>query len=106
MKKCTQTKIKQPSRIHQIKIPLIHSEAEFYNALAQQVKLPSYFSHNLDALWDFLSTDLEGPIEWYWLEHQQSKAFLSKTFYDQLMILLQEMEVEREDFTLIIGIEE
>ena len=44
-----------------------------YDQLTKQLKLPAHFGRNLDALWDVLSTDVEGPIEIVWKNTEESK---------------------------------
>lgn len=34
--------------------------------LARELGLPAHFGHNLDALYDCLTTDLPGPVEIVW----------------------------------------
>lgn len=41
-------------------------EASFFREFALQASLPDYFGRNLDALFDFLTTDLPGPVEIVW----------------------------------------
>lgn len=35
---------------------VLTSRTELHNTIAWQLKLPDYYGHNLDALWDVLST--------------------------------------------------
>lgn len=35
---------------------------DFYTQFAQQFSLPSWFGHNLDALWDMVSAGIELPV--------------------------------------------
>jgi ribonuclease inhibitor len=37
------------------------SLAQVYDVLARELGLPASFGRNLDALWDSLTTDVEGP---------------------------------------------
>jgi ribonuclease inhibitor len=63
--------------------------------------MPEHFGRNLDALWDVLSTDVEGPFEIIWKHAKNSKKFMGKDF-DRAVKLLQELEKERDDFKLKI----
>jgi ribonuclease inhibitor len=40
----------------------IHTYHQFYNQCKKQFDLPEYFGHNLDALWDMLTTELPLPV--------------------------------------------
>ncbi|MCK7468404.1 MAG: barstar family protein [Desulfosudis oleivorans] len=44
----------------------IRSLDDLYDQLASRLSLPAHFGRNLDALWDVLSTDIEGPFEIVW----------------------------------------
>jgi ribonuclease inhibitor len=72
----------------------------FYDALARQLELPPHFGRNLDALWDALTGDVEGPIEVVWEDAHRAHAALGKD-YERAAALLREVEREREDFRFI-----
>ncbi|RNC66704.1 MAG: barnase inhibitor [Desulfuromonadales bacterium] len=78
----------------------IQTMDDIYRALASQLPLPSYFGRNLDALWDILSTDIEGPVELVWEDAAASRIALGKNF-DRIEELLKELERERDDFRVI-----
>jgi hypothetical protein len=40
----------------------IHSLDDLYDQISTRLSLPAHFGRNLDALWDVLSTDVEGPF--------------------------------------------
>ncbi len=44
----------------------IFDQQSFFRELALQTQLPDYFGNNLDALFDFLTIDLAGPVEIAW----------------------------------------
>jgi ribonuclease inhibitor len=76
---------------------VIRSLDDLYDRLA----LPEHFGRNLDALWDVLSTDVEGPFAIAWKHAGDSKKFMGKDF-DRAVQLLQDLQKERDDFTLKI----
>ena len=80
----------------------IHSLDDLYDQLARQLTLPPHFGRNLDALWDLLSTDLEGPFEICWKHTAESKKFMGRD-YARAIKLLRDLEKERADFRLKIG---
>jgi ribonuclease inhibitor len=70
---------------------------QFYNELEQQLYLPAHFGRNLDALWDVLTTDVPGPVEFVWEQSDKSRALLGEKGI-ALMELLLEVAEERSDF--------
>ncbi|MEK6699618.1 MAG: barstar family protein [Nitrospirota bacterium] len=79
----------------------IHSLDDFYDEISRQLSLPAYFGRNLDALWDVLSTDVEGPVEIFWRNARASKQALGEDF-EKVLKVLKELEGEREDFKVIL----
>lgn len=77
----------------------IRSTAHFYDELARQLAFPAHFGRNLDALWDVLSGDVEGPLEIVWEGTQISRAHMGND-YAKLAELLEEAAAERGDMTL------
>jgi ribonuclease inhibitor len=73
---------------------------EFYDEMVRKLPLPDYFGRNLDALWDVLTTDIEGPVELVWEDSAASKKSMGKAF-DKVSALLRDVEKEREDFQVI-----
>jgi ribonuclease inhibitor len=79
----------------------IGSLADFHDRISILVKLPEHFGHNLDALWDVLATDVEGPFEIEWTHADISRKLMGKDF-DRVVELLRELEKDRDDFQLKI----
>jgi ribonuclease inhibitor len=80
---------------------MIRSLDDLYNQLSAGLALPQHFGRNLDALWDVLSTDIEGPFEIEWKCTDDSKKSMGKDL-DRAVKLLQKLEKERADFKLKI----
>jgi ribonuclease inhibitor len=80
---------------------MIRSLDDFYDQILKRLSLPEHFGRNLDALWDVLSTDVEGPFEIMWKYTDDSKKLMGKDF-DRALIVLREVEKERSDFKLKI----
>lgn len=72
---------------------------QLYNELARQLGFPDHFGRNLDALWDVLTTDIEGPLEIVWENPELSRAGLGDD-YARLVSLLEDATAERGDMTL------
>lgn len=80
---------------------LIHSLNDLYDQLSSRLSLPSHFGRNLDALWDVLSAEVEGPLKIVWRHAAESKKSMGRDF-NRVLKLLKELEKERDDFTLKI----
>lgn len=78
----------------------VHSLAGFYDELARQLAFPAHFGRNLDALWDVLTGEVEGPFEIIWEDFDLAREVFG-TDFDRLTALLDEVAAEREDFTFI-----
>jgi len=74
---------------------------DLYDQLSTRLSLPEHFGRNLDALWDVLSTDVEGSFEIEWEYADDSKKSMGNDF-DRAAKLLRELEKERADFKLKI----
>lgn len=51
-------------------------KAALHESLKSELKLPTYYGENLDALWDCLTTDVKVPITIEWIDFQISRKFL------------------------------
>lgn len=79
----------------------IHTLAQLYDELARQLAFPSHFGRNLDALWDVLTGEVAGPLEIVWEGSAQAQANLGVD-YAKLIILLNDLAAERDDFTFTL----
>jgi ribonuclease inhibitor len=89
--------VKRSVREFRLSGKAIRNLQEFYDEIARTLPLPEYFGRNLDALWDVLTTDVEGSVELIWEDSAASKKSMGKAF-DKISDLLREVEKEREDF--------
>jgi ribonuclease inhibitor len=78
----------------------ISSLEDLYDQMTRQLHFPDYFGRNLDALWDVLTADLEGPVEIVWEDSTASRKSMGKTF-EKVAALLREVEKERNDFRVL-----
>ena len=73
-----------------------------YVDLARQLALPGHFGANLDALWDALTRDVEGPIEIVWLDFANARKILGPAV-ERIRATLEEAASERPDLRVVIG---
>ena len=79
----------------------IGSLDDLYDQLSIRFSLPEHFGRNLDALWDVLSTDVQGPFEIVWKHAGDSRKLMGRDF-DRVVKLLKDLQKQRDDFTLKI----
>jgi ribonuclease inhibitor len=79
----------------------IRTPAAFYAELGKSVKLPAHFGQNLDALWDFLTTELGGGLEIHWHNFASYSADEKKQM-NEIRKLLEEAGAERPEIRLVI----
>jgi ribonuclease inhibitor len=77
----------------------VRSLNDLYDRLAAALPLPGHFGRNLDALWDALSTDIDGPFEIVWKNAGASQEAMGEDF-GRVLNVLRDVEEERDDFNL------
>ncbi|OWY38527.1 barnase inhibitor [Xenophilus sp. AP218F] len=80
----------------------IHSLEQLFAELSRQLRLPPHFGANLDALYDALSNDVQGPFEVVWRETAESRRHLGADVYATILEILETVAEERGDVTLDI----
>jgi ribonuclease inhibitor len=75
----------------------INSEHDFHRAVVEKMDVGPYYGHNLDALWDRLSTDVERPVLLIWLHAEASKQNLGEDF-DRIVTVLRRVEEQDANF--------
>ncbi len=68
-------------------------------SISKQLEFPAWFRPNLDALWDILTTDTEGPVEIIWDACDQSEKRMGVD-YKRVADLLISVDQERSDITV------
>lgn len=72
-----------------------------YDRMADDLKLPSHFGRNLDALYDCLTGDI-GPFEVTVRQPGQMRDLLGD-MWDEIAVLLLDVATERDDATVIFA---
>lgn len=80
----------------------LRSLDDVWPQLESQVDLPRHFGYNLDALYDVLSTDLEGPLTVIWLQHEVARAVMGEQAYGALLMTLEDAANARMDVELLL----
>ncbi|UTH76725.1 barstar family protein [Chromobacterium sp. IIBBL 290-4] len=80
----------------------IISLEQLFEELSRQLRLPPHFGRNLDALYDCLANDVQGPYELIWRETAESRQALGADVYATVLEILETVAEERGDVTLDI----
>lgn len=75
----------------------VASADDFYDQLEGQLELDHPLGRNLDAVYDVLSTDTEGPLELVWHDAGFSRVALGDWFV-RIADVLNIVSSERDDF--------
>jgi len=78
----------------------INSMDLFHELFARQAGFPDYYGKNLNAFWDCITTDVEGPIEIIWKNHKNSARLLGEEF-ETIKSLLIKVQRDRGDVELV-----
>jgi len=74
---------------------VINDEAALHDTLARALKLPAHYGRNLDALWDCLTRDVQGPVT-IELRH----ADRASPVLQRYIVLLREAVAKRTDLVV------
>lgn len=77
----------------------IHVESDFHRAISSLLDFGEYYGHNLDALWDRLSADVERPLTLVWKDAAISSARLGDVFH-AIVAVLARVKQRDEDWGL------
>ncbi len=90
-----------PPRICRIDAAALAGIGEVHDRLAADLSFPDYYGRNLDALWDVLTGDLEGPATIEIEAAAAGRARLGPDF-DRLLEVLKDAAVENVALTVIL----
>lgn len=80
----------------------IVDEDSLHRELGLKLNLPEYYGHNLDALWDCLTSWVDLPINIVWKNHDVSQKNLGN-YFDKVIKLFLEIHEEDDRFTFILN---
>ncbi|MFC8455212.1 barstar family protein [Kitasatospora sp. NPDC057223] len=66
----------------------IGSQADLHRVLAGPLDFGPYYGHNLDALWDRLSRDVERPVEIFWENAEASRGLMGDEAFEAIASVL------------------
>jgi ribonuclease inhibitor len=72
---------------------------DFYEQLEGQLELEYAMGHNLDAVYDVLSTEVDGPVQLVWHDAGFSRVALGDWFV-RIVDVLNTVGAERTDFNV------
>ena len=75
----------------------INNIKEVHELLASELDFGPYYGYNLDALWDMLTTDVEGSVIIQWNDSDISEKKFGKDFYNIIDLF---KRVEKNDICL------
>lgn len=75
------------------------SQRAVIRKLARDLKFPAHFGGNLDALFDVLTTDVEGPVTIHWRTTETSRTMMGREL-GRVVTTLEDAANERDDLTL------
>ncbi|MGI5175789.1 barstar family protein [Dactylosporangium sp. CA-152071] len=62
----------------------IRSEADFHRHVAALLDFGPYYGHNLNALWDRLTTDVPRPVHFIWTAARASRSAMGRTAFNRI----------------------
>ncbi|WP_411835989.1 barstar family protein [Pseudomonas chlororaphis subsp. aurantiaca] len=77
----------------------IKSEADFHKQLALSLDVREFYGHNLNALWDLLSANVERPIELIWENSNMSRENMGDA-YEKIITILERTRLQDEELCL------
>ncbi|MFI5980862.1 barstar family protein [Streptomyces sp. NPDC051555] len=66
----------------------IRSHADLHRVLAGPLDFGPFYGHNLSALWDRLSTDVERPVEIVWENVTSSRESMGDEAFEEIASVL------------------
>jgi ribonuclease inhibitor len=70
----------------------IVTEYDFHSQIAKLLDFEEYYGNNLDALWDFLTTEVERPVNLVWYNSAISSKNLGGENFQRIVKVLQNVQ--------------
>ncbi|WP_373541238.1 barstar family protein [Chamaesiphon sp.] len=70
----------------------IHTESDFHRQIAEILDFGAYYGHNLDALWDRLTVDVERPVKLVWRDSGRSRDRLGQETFNLIINILTKVQ--------------
>ncbi|GAB7128421.1 hypothetical protein JCM19000A_29280 [Silvimonas sp. JCM 19000] len=80
----------------------VHTVAEVYAQLVQQLDFPADFGYNLDALYDVLTGALPGPVRIIWRDALAARAALPRHDFEDVLGVFNDASGERDDLEIVL----
>ncbi len=75
---------------------------DVYDQFATQLALPDYFGRNLDALYDVLAGEVDGPLRIVWQDAGAAAQAMGKKHYAAVIEVFNDVGEERDDLEVVI----
>ncbi|GGP27476.1 barstar family protein [Silvimonas amylolytica] len=90
-------------KARQVTLSHIQSLDDVYDQFAAQLALPDYFGRNLDALYDVLSAEVQGPLKIIWQDAGAAASAMGKKHYAAVIEVFNDVGEERDDLEVVIA---
>ncbi|WP_051710575.1 barstar family protein [Andreprevotia chitinilytica] len=87
----------------QILLVEVRTLDDIYDQLTRQLPFPEHFGRNLDALYDVLTGELEGPLAIVWHDAPHALELLGEEDFEAVLDVLNDAADERGDLDIVIG---
>jgi ribonuclease inhibitor len=75
----------------------ILSREDFHDTMARLMDFGPYYGGNLDALWDRLSRDVEGPVQLAWKHASVSRRALGEEYFCKIVDIFSDVMHEDQE---------
>lgn len=76
---------------------------DFYEQVHDQISTPEESGKNLDALYDTLANNIEGPLLIVWRDFEESRKAMGDEDHSRLCSVLIQVQQDRDDCCLILS---
>ncbi|MCB9024794.1 MAG: barstar family protein [Bdellovibrionaceae bacterium] len=80
----------------------ISSLNDFHRVFSEVSEVPDYYGKNLDALWDVLTVDILGPVEFTFNSHSFFKSTNEDAFNKVIKVFNEAKQERGNDFIIVL----